>query len=78
MTQRFPILGEPGSRVEPPWLDHATPEQAAEKMREVVRAHGGDPEGTHIAADELLCDVLRRLGYGDMVNIFLSTTRWYA
>jgi hypothetical protein len=24
MTQRFPILGEPGSRVEPPWLDHAT------------------------------------------------------
>lgn len=55
-----------------------TPEQFAEKMREIH----ADPEGlgpptTHGQSDDLMCQVLRELGYGEGVDIFEQSKRWY-
>ena len=37
-----------------------------------------DEEDQHIDADELMCNVLRSLGYGDGVDIFDDMHKWYA
>lgn len=37
-----------------------------------------DEEDQHIDADELMCNVLRSLGYGDGIDIFDSMHKWYA
>lgn len=37
-----------------------------------------DAENQHIDADDLMCNVLRSLGYGKGIDIFCSMTRWYA
>jgi hypothetical protein len=37
-----------------------------------------DEEISHIKADELMCDALRRLGYHNGVDIFESMHKWYA
>jgi hypothetical protein len=36
-----------------------------------------DPEGAHRLADDLLCDVLMQLGYGDGVAVFEDMDKWY-
>lgn len=53
-----------------------TPEKAAQKMREIDE--NGDTEGAHCDADELFCEILRDLGYGDAVDVFEGMTKWYA
>ena len=35
-------------------------------------------EEAHIAADKLMCNVLMRLGYEELVDIYTSMERWYA
>jgi hypothetical protein len=59
-----------------------TPEQFAEKMRELFPRPGGmphyDTDAAHAQADRLLCQVLRSLGYGDGVTIFEDADKWYA
>ena len=35
-------------------------------------------EDRHVAADRLMCEVLKELGYGDGVAIFESMGKWYA
>lgn len=52
-----------------------TPEEFATKMRE---AECGDKEDTHIAMDGIMCTLLRSLGYGEGIDIFNSTPKWYA
>jgi len=37
-----------------------------------------EPEEAHVVADRLLCDVLRRLGYRELVDIYTSMNKWYA
>ena len=37
-----------------------------------------DEEDQHRDADELMCNVLRSLGYGDGVDIFDRMHKWYA
>ena len=37
-----------------------------------------DPEGCHVKADILMCDLLRSLGYKDGIEIFENHMRWYA
>lgn len=37
-----------------------------------------DCELGHLAMDNLMCDVLRRLGYGDGVDIFEDSGKYYA
>jgi hypothetical protein len=63
-------------------MDALTPEEFAAKMLEIF---GGDPtkgiydeEGAHLRADELMCGLLRQLGYGAGVNTFQSASKWYA
>lgn len=36
------------------------------------------PEGGHIEADRLMCELLTSLGYGVGVETFRSARKWYA
>jgi hypothetical protein len=53
-----------------------TPQEFAEKMKAIDEA--GDIEVSHVKADELLCEVLRELGYAEGVKIFSEMDKWYA
>jgi len=37
-----------------------------------------DPEARHENFDKILCELLRELGYGELIDIFESYTKWYA
>ena len=37
-----------------------------------------DKEDAHMEMDNLMLDLLRALGYGDGVDIFESTDKWYS
>lgn len=54
--------------------------QSSAAMRKLItKAHEeGDYAQPHRQADQLLCDVLRELGYGDLVNTFHQVPKWYA
>lgn len=57
-----------------------TPETFKERM-EYIDKHVReeyDEEESHIRADELLCQVLKELGYGEGVEIFDNIPKWYA
>lgn len=36
-----------------------------------------DPEGAHVRADALMCELLRSLGYEKGVEVFENMSRWY-
>lgn len=63
-----------------------TPEQFRQKMLDI---YGGGPdrlrpgldydlESTHSSADNLMCELLRSLGYGAGVEVFRQADKWYA
>ena len=58
-----------------------TPEEFARRMREIERTrkdiHISEEVEQHLEADDLLCDVLRSLGYGEGVEIFEEMGKWY-
>ena len=37
-----------------------------------------DEEDAHMEMDDLMCDLLRTLGYGDGVDVFENTDKWYS
>lgn len=39
---------------------------------------GGDVEAEHMIADQFMCDLLRKLGYSELVDFIESQERWYA
>ena len=41
-------------------------------------ANGGDPEGDHVMADRLLCDILEQIGEDEIVKAFHRVEKWYA
>ena len=47
-----------------------------EKMREI--ATNPDCEAAHFNADELLCELLEELGYGEVVEVYHEVCKWYA
>ncbi len=53
-----------------------TPEEFAAQMRNINRSL--DVEGKHGEADDLMCQLLRELGYAEGVVIFEAMDRWYA
>jgi hypothetical protein len=53
-----------------------TPQEFANKMREF--ASDADIESGHEYADALMCSILRQLGYGDGVDVFVNMDKWYA
>ena len=66
-----------------------SPEEFKNKMAEIEgektivnpRMNGRreiDYEYRHMKADNLMCDALRDLGYGDGVEIFEGMYKWYA
>lgn len=55
-----------------------SPAEAAAAMRVLLENNDDDPESTHSDADELLCEVLTNLGYGETVDAFLAMKRWYS
>lgn len=48
----------------------------ANEMRRIGRDNG--TEMAHILADELMCKLLRELGYGEGVDIFKKMDKWYS
>jgi len=55
-----------------------TPKEFKEKMQELDLTADGDCEIFHGKADELMCEMLIDLGYGEGVQIFTSADKWYA
>ena len=52
-----------------------SPNDFLERMKAI---ESQSPEYFHINADELMCDLLRSLGYGDAVDVFKNHERWYS
>lgn len=57
-------------------MNGMTPQEFKERMAEICAA--GDEEVRHAQADDLLCELLDQLGYGEGVKIFRHTSKWYA
>lgn len=55
-----------------------TPDEFKDKMQQIVDDCGWDCEGAHSAMDDLMCDLLRTMGYYDGVDIFNYQDKWYA
>lgn len=58
-----------------------TPEQFKDAMIKYKRVYSDelkDEEHCHMTMDDLMCETLRDLGYGEGVDIFLKTPKWYA
>ena len=57
-------------------------EYFAERMRAIRLAHdlddGYDMEVCHRMMDQLMCEMLRNLGFEEGIDIFESTPKWYA
>lgn len=64
-----------------------TPKTFARKMAMIAQMYDNSEdyagryigeEEAHIMADELMCDILFELGYGEGVDIFKKMPKWYA
>lgn len=55
-----------------------TREEAIDKLVEIQETGEGDHELSHIKADDILSDLLRDLGYDDVVDEFDKIEKWYA
>jgi hypothetical protein len=54
------------------------PETFKQKMYEIRDAEHNDVETKHIDADEIMCEVLIELGYGEGITIFQKMKKWYS
>gem|GEM_PF-5413496 len=48
------------------------------RMDQIDKEEHGDIENHHIQYDELLCDLLTQLGFGEIVSRFNESDKWYA
>lgn len=55
-----------------------SPKQFYERMLEIPKKYYYDDEATHMYMDELMCELLAELGYGDGVKVFEETQKWYS
>ena len=55
-----------------------TPEEFLNKMLELKAKRKSDPELLHEEANDLLCAMLRELGYGEGVDVYDSMEKWYS
>ena len=59
------------------WLEgYDKPEEFRSKMKTL--AEDDDPESFHSYADDLMCETLTELGYGEGVKIFEDEEKWYS
>lgn len=57
------------------------PDEFEQKMLEIKKKYyeeENDEEVCHAEMDDLICLLLRKLGYGKGVDIFCTTPKWYA
>ena len=54
-----------------------SPKEFAEEMKRIAE-ESTDEEKCHIEMDDYICDVLRQLGFGEGVAIFIDTPKWYS
>lgn len=54
------------------------PEDFYKQMKEILNRYENDEEICHIRMADLMCNVLRNLGYGDGIDIFDEAPKWYA
>jgi hypothetical protein len=52
-----------------------SPKEFADRMR---ACRSPDKEVQHCDADDLMCEVLRQLGYAEGVEVFEDMDKWYA
>ena len=57
-------------------LDYGDKEAVLEALEKEFR--GNDTECCHLRADEILCGLLEKLGYGDVVRAYEKIEKWYA
>lgn len=67
----------------PTSLDKPSDAEFAKEMRQVGKEHTTyrgtpDTEVIHSVADDLLCELLTRLGYTETVQAFHDLDKWYA
>lgn len=55
-----------------------TRKQAIERLREAQKVGARDPETGHGDADDVLCELLKAMGYGDVVDEWEKVEKWYA
>lgn len=55
-----------------------TPEEFAKKMKKISDNLKYQEEDAHMQMDNLMSDLLRQLGYGEGIDIFDNTSKWYA
>jgi hypothetical protein len=48
------------------------------EMTELSNGNGSNEEEAHIAADDLLCELLRHLGYERLIDAYDKVGKWYA
>lgn len=53
-----------------------TRDEALQELEKLQNS--GDPEIAHSEADDILCNLLESLGYGDVVAKWETIERWYA
>lgn len=53
-----------------------TREEALQELKELKDS--GDPESAHGRADDVLCNLLKTLGYKDVVEAYATVPKWYA
>ena len=60
-------------------IEETLPKKFAREMREIADRMDKDGEEIcHIDADELICDLLKHLGFEDGVKVFEDMPKWYA
>lgn len=55
-----------------------TPEEFEKELIILNEIYINSPEDFHYRSDELMCNVLRALGYGKGIDIIESRERWYS
>ena len=55
-----------------------TPAEFEDKMKEIINDNSIDQELKHTAADDLMMEVLKSLGYEKGVQYFDAMEKWYA
>lgn len=55
-----------------------TREEALKRMQDAAALGREDPEAAHAKADEVLCELLGSLGYGDVVEAFYNVSKYYS
>ena len=53
-----------------------TPDEFLKDMQRV--ADSNDTEWKHGCMDDMMCDLLEQLGYGEAIEVFRHTDKWYS